>query len=600
MNARRETLGGALLAALVLIALPALASAAQLYQLPEGKRSNTTVATTEEGMVLFGAEDIAVGGAGLPAIGILNPALATPGTANGMTLEPTPTNGVTAPVLIDLEYDPVFHNAWFTRSDKVVGRAAVSAGSVGAMFIKEAPGGVLLHGIGAAPDGSAWFAETQSLPTPAGPPYYGNRLAHIDTSMTITEMGNLALQTGTFVGPRWSARPWGVTVGDDGTPWFTQSSADSGGYRIARVLSSVEGTYKEYSPPCGGTPCSGTYSGVGPTDVAVDADGDVWFTNELKASIGRLHFDGSGNATATEYSLVSFEPNLSGSVPRAIATAHDGTLWVAVAGNEVHPETNAIVRIVPGTEPSASVYGVSSTPGSFEISPQAVAPERSGDDVWFVGKTAHGEPGLIGRLAGVLGEGGEEPGGPGEEPGGGGTAPTPAAPAAAPTPVPAQPRTESGPLKATAVGNAKPPAIKVRERSALFDQGCLGAPNERCKLIYVVCQYNGVREVIPNFPGASRVLARLRRGGKRGGRKPKHPVVLGKAKVSLRGGERRRVKVSLNGKGRKLENHSKRRRLRANVYIFQSIGGGQYRRVATKRVTFKLKPRKRGKGGRGA
>jgi len=561
----------AALVAAVALALPAgAAHAADLYTVPGGYTPSSGIATTDDGRVVFGAN-----GSGLPALALLTPTAVAPGTSDGIALAPTPNHSGGSPAIKDVASSQ--GNVWFTRGDRVVGRAALSAGGVSSIDVVQAPGGVDVQGIATAPDGSAWFAEIQSLPTPAGPPYYGNRIARIDAAMNITEMRNLALQGEEFSSVRWSARPYGVAVALDGTPWFTQSDPGNGGYRIARVVDQLEGTYAEYSPPCvSSNPCSGTYTGEGLTDLTLDHTGAVWYVNRVNDSIGRL---APGGASVAEYPLGSLHASLAGGRPRAVETARDGTVWLAVQGNAVDVAANAIVRIAPSATPTATIYDASSTPGTYTIGPSGVAPDKVGNDVWFTGVSPSGAPGRVGRIVGALA------GGP----------PGPDDPPAPPTP----PRVEEAPIEPARTGNAKPPKVRVRGSSLNLDQVCIGPAHDRCAVLFLV--RGGVRT--PNFPGArtgaytsAKAKAKVRRNARgKAKRKRVRYVVLGRARVTLAGGESKRVTIKLNRKGRRLLARAPKGRLRTQLLVRQRTTGGKLRQVTKRSVTFKSSPkRKRG------
>ena len=95
--------------------------------------------------------------------------------------------------------------------------------------------------------------------------------------------------------------------------------------------------YAEYPiTPCAPRPltCSGSNTGVGPTDVAVAHDGSVWFTNQLRNEVGRLDV---AARTFTNYSLPAIDAGLAGGLSRAISVAPDGTLWLAQYGGFSFP-----------------------------------------------------------------------------------------------------------------------------------------------------------------------------------------------------------------------------------------------------------------------
>jgi len=145
----------------------------------------------------------------------------------------------------------------------------------------------------------------------------------------VTESDNIALHNGqtSLNSLRYDSKPAGITTAPDGTPWFVESDPGNPGYRIARA--SGRG-YVEYPiQPCVGTPCSGSYTGTGPTDVAVALDGSIWFTNQLHNEVGRLD---TNAGTFTNYSLPAIDAGLAKGQARAISVAQDGTLWVAEYG----------------------------------------------------------------------------------------------------------------------------------------------------------------------------------------------------------------------------------------------------------------------------
>ncbi len=66
--------------------------------------------------------------------------------------------------------------------------------------------------------------------------------------------------------------------------------------------------YEEWRPCPTDVLCSGTFTGEGLTDIVVAKDGMLWYTNEVKRTIGR--FDPGSKAYA-EYSLTSMDPTLA-------------------------------------------------------------------------------------------------------------------------------------------------------------------------------------------------------------------------------------------------------------------------------------------------
>jgi hypothetical protein len=301
--------------------------------------------------------------------------------------------------------------------------------------------------------------------------------------------------------------------------------------------------------PCWGTPCSGSYTGTGPTDVAIARDGAIWFTNQLHNEVGRL--DPSG-ATFTNYSLPAIDSGLVNGQARAITVAQDGTLWVAEYGGIGYPNANAIIRIVPSQPtPTATVWHLGATGYPF-----AVAPDTRGN-VWFAVGTAS-PPGKIGRLAGVVGA---------APAGGGGGGATPA-PAGATTVKPAS-------VAAARIGDPK-----GNGGSVTVDQICVGPPQDRCSLVYIISSH----DYVVGFPGSHARAATIDR------KKKPRAVVLGRKTVTLHGGQHRKVTIALNSKGRKLL--KSRGRLQVYFTATQAQPNGKApKRVKKARLTLKAKRR---------
>ena len=343
------------------------------------------------------------------------------------------------------------------------------------------PGLVAPFGIVAAADGSAWFTEYDSGPAPAR---NGGRVAQIAPDLGLTELPNLANQTGVFDSSRFDPKPKGITIDGSGTPWFAEYSAGLPGYRIAKVSGAA---YTEYFPPCvaGSSYCSGQASGSALSDVAAGHDGAIWYTNELKRTVGRL----VPGQTVTEFPLAQLGTGLGAGTPRAISVAPDGTLWLAVAGGAA-TSANAIVKIVPSDPPVATTWTLGA-----RLGPLAVAPDSKGN-VWFSGGPLGGA-GLIGRLVGVTGTTTPDGGGGG----GGGTTPPPAA-----TPATSTAGTTTTTLTMSIVAEAKVTDPTVRGTSITANQICVGPPQDRCSLVYLIQTHEYVR----GFPGSGGRMAAAR------------------------------------------------------------------------------------------
>ena len=120
-------------------------------------------------------------------------------------------------------------------------------------------------------------------------------------------------------------------------------------------------------------------SGTALTDVAVAADGTVWYTNELKKTIGRFV---PTDATYAEFRLADIDPALASGTPRALRAAPDGSLWAVVSGGFSSPGANAILRIVPAVSPTVTTYKLGAASQPLEAAP---APNG---DVYFTGSAA--------------------------------------------------------------------------------------------------------------------------------------------------------------------------------------------------------------------
>jgi streptogramin lyase len=559
MRALVSTLAAGILA--LCCAPAALADAVpEYFNLPPATNATSGLATAPDGTVWFGADPANR----RAAIGRLTPSQAAVGTANGMALFPTPVPGGTGccvNLVRGLAFDGANNRLWFVQSDAIVGFADAarvvpdtSAGMADRLLITPLSGGgtgQTFHGglqdVAVGAGGLAWFTETNGSNYP---PFPGHRIASIDANLGVTESDNLALQGGLVaLDPlRYEARPAGITTDANGKPWFAESDAGNPGWRIgtSRGLG-----YDEYlATPCAlPQPCSGSNTGTGLTDVAVAHDGSIWFTNQLRNEIGRLD---PLARTFTNYSLTAIDARLVGGLPRAISVAQDGTLWVVENGGFSLANANAIVKIVPSQpDPTASVFHLGA--GKY---PLAVAPDTKGN-VWFT-VTTDVAPGLVGRLAGVVGA----------VPGGGGTGGTGGG---------------GRVVRATSVGAARigTPSVTPDGRSIHANQICVGPPRDICSLVYLISTH----EYVAGFPGSRSARASAARKHRRAA-KPK-PVILGRKNVTLHGGQRKLLTISLNATGRRLLARARGGKL--TVYFTATQAGARgkpARRVKQAKVTF--------------
>lgn len=537
----------------VLAALaPAAAHAAtpEFFPLPESRGINTGMVADPSGNVWFGANGADGGFADPPELARLTPSLVTPGTSNGITYFHTPKavgEGCCASSMRDVAFDAQNQRVWFTRSVGVYGYgslAAMSPGTASGMQVAITPGAPNLGGIAIAPGGTAWFAENGA--SSVGPAYTGNRVASTDGSLVINEYPDLWHQTG--VPPdesRFAAQLAGVTIGKDGAPWFAESNTGFPGYRLARAAG---GLYQEYQvKPCVPAPatCSGSNTGTGVLSVTTAADGSIWFTNVLKNSFGK--FD-PVTSTFTQYSLTDVDPDLFEGQPKMIRAAPDGTLWLAQFGFISHPKANAIVRIVPTDPPTTTVYKL----GAGKA-PLSVAPDTNGN-VWFgvSGDTSS----YAGRLAGVLGAT-LPPGDPG--------AGAPGANTPASSSIPAGAKV----VKAAGTGFARVNDPELRQGALRLTQICVGPPEDRCSLIYLL----DTHEYVTGFPG-TRSRARTTKR-----------VVVGSKAVTLNGGEQATVTVKLNAKGKAILKRDGV--LRLTFHASQKQSKGKPKVLKTKKLTIK-------------
>lgn len=561
---------------ITLLSLPATAPAAvtpESFTTPSGYTvSNAGVAVDGAGDVWFGAagpNHVPAGGSSAsqptPSIGRLHPAGAHAGTSDGVTMYPTPDAPATsccANQLRSLAYNPVDDHIYYVRSDGGYGMFVPSAtqpGTTTGMASGGLPTPIDLWDVAASPDGGAWFTE-YGYSNQAGFP--GDRIAYYDGSLA--EGPNVAAQNGQtqLDSLRYAAQPMGIAVDAHGLPWFAESDAGNPGYRIG-TYSGSGSSYSEYLvQPCEGTnPCSGSFTGQGITDVAVAPDGKIWFTNYLNRKIGS--FD-PATQTFTQFTVASIDPYLAGGAPRSIVAAPDGTLWVL--NFRGYGSGNALIRIVPGdaTHPPTATW----TALGAGDAPLGLA--ASASDVWFTTGA-----GTLNRLAGVIGAPVTTGGGDGGTTGGGGTtATTPPAVPPATTPISAKPPAVLRPLS-IGVARADPP--QTNNGAINTNQICVGPPEARCSLVYLVQTH----EYVAGFP--SRVGA---------AKKPKHrPQKLATKSLTLRGGQSKKVTITLNRLGRRIL--EKLGRVKVDFVVSERQANGKLKVISTKVLTVKAARKKK-------
>lgn len=522
-------------------AAPAQAQVApEYFKLPStiSGIETTQLAVGGDGAVYFGAKAPT---GDLPLLGRLDPAQASPGTSNGVTGLPTParTNGGSGPILIrDVVYTPKSKFVWFTRSD---GKVVRWDGST--MQGVSVTGDVDTWGAAPDADGGVWVAEHGA--GNASSNWKGNRLARISPNLGLQELTDIAHQPG-FDELHYDSKPRGVASTPDGTPWFVQYDAGHG-YRIATPGGSG---YLEYRPPCVAAPpgCSGSSSGPSLSDVTVAPDGAVWYTNELTRSVGRL----VPGVSVAEYRLADMDLALGGGLPRAITTSGDGTLWLAVYGGTFSgTAANALVQINPG-DLTKTIYKTGAG-----MAPGALATDAKGN-VWFSGGGFQNDQ-QIGRLA-VGGTTITEP----PVGGGGGGGETPV------TPISQRPGPQPTALTPAVATHAEISQFKVSGDTVSANQICVGPPSDPCSLVYLLQTH----EYVKGFPGtkANASAAKL--------------TTIGQLKVTLKGGQSKKVTIKLNAKGKKLR--KKLKSFKATLTVTQTVKGTKKpKQVLKKNLTFK-------------
>jgi len=148
-----------------------------------------------------------------------------------------------------------------------------------------------------------------------------------------------------------------ITVGPDGTFWFTETNAN----KISQVT--TNGFFKEFPLPTANSQ---------PFGIVLGADLAMWFTEQGSNKIGKMTADGS----ITEFSIPT-----ANSGPYGIARGGDGALWF------VENVTNKIGRITTGG--SITEFGIPTT----NSGPLFITTGPDGN-LWFTERTA----GKVGRI----------------------------------------------------------------------------------------------------------------------------------------------------------------------------------------------------------
>ncbi|HEX4437066.1 MAG TPA: hypothetical protein VH061_09755 [Solirubrobacteraceae bacterium] len=481
--------------------------------MPSGIGTEVGIAVQPDGTVWFPANHDA---SHTPGIGRLVPGEASPGTSDGVSVFPTPEPAAEpypccANRVRSVAVDAAHNRVWYVQSEGVVGYAetekVVSGTSQGMNATRVGDEEIWDVAFSSSTD-LAWFTE-HGFTNVA--PYPGERIASIDESLNVHELPNLAIQNGgTPAEPEFALRydpePSGITIDPNGNPWFAEESGVSGWRLGTAPATGLTGPYTEYELES----CPSLDGCLAPTDTAIAPDGSVWYTTASN-EIGRL------NATHTEFqnfSMTAIDPALSGGTPKRITEAPDGTIWVSEFGFISHPGANALVRIVPGAVPTATVYHL----GSGDA-PYAISADNKGN-IWFTGDSETSSPDAIGRLAGVVGAS-----------------------------LVTETTTTGTSTTTTTTGPSEKPLIPVSRGTAKIsppipkgssvtaEQICIGPPSQPCAVVYLL----SAGEYTTGFPGTKASVAKKRRG-----------VVIGRTAVTLHGGQRRKITVKLDAAGMRM------------------------------------------------
>jgi streptogramin lyase len=154
--------------------------------------------------------------------------------------------------------------------------------------------------------------------------------------------------------------PQNIAVGADGNIWFTIQNSDQIGY----ITPASPNTVTVFNVPT---------VNAQPNGIALGPDGNIWFTEFNAGKIGEI----TPGGTISEYTL----PAGSASGPRNIAPGPNGTMWFT------EYNANKIGEIVVGDAVNGTSDGVSEYPLLTATNPRGIIEGPDGN-IWFTEFTA--------------------------------------------------------------------------------------------------------------------------------------------------------------------------------------------------------------------
>jgi streptogramin lyase len=260
-------------------------------------------------------------------------------------------------------------NLWFTETGQgIVGR--ITPSGVITEFLLDDPFAwppSSPAGIVAGPDGNLWFAEQEGrigristsgqitrfpvVPVPiySADPYVRDIAVGSDANLWFTEPGGTKIGRITTAGvvtefsvPTSSSKPMFLTAGPDGNLWFTEANA----CQIGRITTA--GVVTEFpTPSAANCVAYNAFYLYAPYVITVGPDGNLWFTEFLNSTVGRVTPAG----VITEFSLPAWRN------PYGITTGPDGNLWLAEESSPDDVIARFTLPAVPPT-PAANFYTV--------------------------------------------------------------------------------------------------------------------------------------------------------------------------------------------------------------------------------------------------